>query len=137
VCWGSIHHPHRADLPLEAIVDLLLKVNAKGLSLEAANPRHDHDWEAWTRVKLLDGQVLIPGMIGHYTDFVEHPSLIAERFIKYANVVGRENVIGGTDCGVGTRVGHPTIGWAKFDALSEGARMASDRLWGGHDVRAR
>jgi 5-methyltetrahydropteroyltriglutamate--homocysteine methyltransferase len=76
-------------------------------------------------------------MIGHYTDFVEHPSLIAERFIKYANVVGRENVIGGTDCGVGTRVGHPTIGWAKFDALSEGARMASDRLSGGHDVRAR
>jgi 5-methyltetrahydropteroyltriglutamate--homocysteine methyltransferase len=131
VCWGSIHHPHRADIPLDAIVDLLVKVNAQGLSLEAANPRHDHDWEVWSRVRLPDGKVLIPGMIGHYTDFVEHPGLVADRYVKYANVVGRENVIGGTDCGIGTRVGHPKIGWAKFEALSEGARLASQRLWGG------
>jgi 5-methyltetrahydropteroyltriglutamate--homocysteine methyltransferase len=131
VCWGSIHHPHRADLPLEAIVDLLLRLNAQGLSLEAANPRHDHDWEVWSRVKLPDGKVLIPGMVGHYTDFVEHPGLVADRFIKYANVVGRENLIGGTDCGIGTRVGHPKIGWAKFEALSEGARTATDQVWGG------
>jgi 5-methyltetrahydropteroyltriglutamate--homocysteine methyltransferase len=131
VCWGSIHHPHGADIPLESIVDLLLKIDAQGLSLEAANPRHDHDWEVWSRAKLPDGKVLIPGMIGHYTDFVEHPGLVAERFMKYANVVGRENLIGGTDCGIGTRVGHPKIGWAKFQALSEGARTATDRIWGG------
>jgi len=130
VCWGSIHHPHRADIPLESIVDLLLKVNANGLSLEAANPRHDLDWEVWTRVKLPDGKVLIPGMIGHYTDFVEHPGLVADRFVKYANVVGRESVIGGTDCGIGTRVGHPEICWAKFAAMAEGARRATTALWG-------
>jgi 5-methyltetrahydropteroyltriglutamate--homocysteine methyltransferase len=136
VCWGSIHHPHRADIPLESIVDLLLKVNAQGLSLEAANPRHDHDWEVWTRVKLPDAKVLISGMIGHYTDFVEHPGLVADRFVKYANVVGRESVIGGTDCGIGTRVGHPKIGWAKFNALSEGARLATEQLWGGDHAHA-
>jgi 5-methyltetrahydropteroyltriglutamate--homocysteine methyltransferase len=131
VCWGSLHHPHRADIPLEGIVDLLLKLNAQGLSLESANPRHDHDWEVWSRVKLPEGKVLIPGMVGHYTDFVEHPGLVADRFIKYAEVVGRENLIGGTDCGIGTRVGHPKIGWAKFEALSQGARTATDRIWGG------
>jgi 5-methyltetrahydropteroyltriglutamate--homocysteine methyltransferase len=129
VCWGSIHHPHRADIPLEDIVDLLLKVNAQGLSLEAANPRHDHDWQVWTRVRLPDGKVLIPGVIGHYTDFVEHPGLVADRLVKYAGVVGKENVIGGTDCGIGTRVGHPNIGWAKFEAMAEGARIASRQVW--------
>jgi 5-methyltetrahydropteroyltriglutamate--homocysteine methyltransferase len=136
VCWGSIHHPHRADLPLESLVDLLLRVNAQGLSLEAANPRHDHDWAVWTHVKLPDGKVLIPGVIGHYTDFVEHPGLVADRFIRYGNVVGRDNVIGGADCGIGTRVGHPKIGWAKFEALSQGARLASERLWGGDHAHA-
>jgi 5-methyltetrahydropteroyltriglutamate--homocysteine methyltransferase len=136
VCWGSIHHPHRSDIPLESIVDLLLRVNAQGLSLEAANPRHDHDWEVWTRVKLPEDKVLIPGMVGHYTDFVEHPGLVADRFVKYASVVGRERVIGGTDCGLGTRVGHPRIGWAKFEALSEGARAATERVWGGDHTYA-
>src|ERR1700730_4397854 len=136
VCWGSIHHPHRADITLDSIVDLLLKVNAQGLSLEAANPRHDHDWEVWTSVRLPDAKVLICGMIGHYTHFFEHPGLVADRFVKYANVVGRESVIGGTDCGIGTRVGHPKIGWAKFHAVSEGARLATEELWGGDHAHA-
>jgi len=131
VCWGSIHHPHAADLPLEHIVDLLLKINAQSLSLEAANPRHAHDWDVWTRVKLPEDKVLIPGVIGHYTDFVEQPGLVAERLLRYANAVGRENVIAGTDCGIGTRVGHPSIGWAKFQAMADGARLASRQLWGG------
>jgi 5-methyltetrahydropteroyltriglutamate--homocysteine methyltransferase len=131
VCWGSIHHPHAADIPVEEILDLLLKINTEGLSLEAANPRHAHDWEVFLRTRLPDDKVLIPGVIGHYTDFVEHPGLVAERLVNYANVVGRERVIAGTDCGIGTRVGHPEIGWSKFQAMAEGARLATRSLWGG------
>ncbi|HWC28828.1 MAG TPA: cobalamin-independent methionine synthase II family protein [Dehalococcoidia bacterium] len=128
-CWGSVHHPHTADIPLENILDLILKVNVGGYSWEASNPRHDHEWQVWKDIRLPEGKVLIPGVIGHYTDWVEHPRLIAERIQKYASVVGRENVIAGVDCGLGTRVGSESILWAKLGALAEGARIASDALW--------
>ena len=129
-CWGSIHQPHTDDIPLEDVLDLILQVNVGAYSLEASNPRHDHEWQVWKRIKLPDGKILIPGVIGHFTDFVEHPRLVAERIVKYASVVGRENVIAGVDCGLGTRVGTESIQWAKFAALAEGARIASSELWG-------
>jgi 5-methyltetrahydropteroyltriglutamate--homocysteine methyltransferase len=128
-CWGSSHHPHSTDIPLENILDLILKVNVGAYSLEAANPRHDHDWHAWQKTKLPDGKLLIPGVIGHFTDFVEHPQLVADRLVRYANVVGKENVIAGVDCGLGTRVGTESIVWAKFASMAEGARLASAELW--------
>ena len=129
VCWGSYHGPHLFDIPLRDIVDLILKVNAEAYSIEASNPRHDHEWRVWEDVKLPDGKTLIPGVVGQSSDFVEHPELVAERLVKYARLVGRENVIAGTDCGLGTRVGHPKITWAKFQALAEGAQIASKQLW--------
>jgi 5-methyltetrahydropteroyltriglutamate--homocysteine methyltransferase len=125
VCWGSYHGPHKYDLPLKDFVDLLLNVRAQAYSIEASNPRHDHEWRVWETTKLPDGKILIPGVVGHASDFVEHPELVAERLTKYARLVGRENVIAGTDCGLGPRVGHPKIAWAKFEALVEGARLAS------------
>jgi 5-methyltetrahydropteroyltriglutamate--homocysteine methyltransferase len=128
-CWGSSHHPHSQDIPLREVVDILLKVNARGLSLEAANPQHDADWRVWQDVKLPDGKVLIPGVIGHFTDFIENPALVADRYLKYADVVGKENVYGGTDCGIGTRVGHPSLGWAKFRSMAEGASLATQQHW--------
>jgi 5-methyltetrahydropteroyltriglutamate--homocysteine methyltransferase len=128
-CWGSIHHPHTDDIPLEDVLDLILRVNVGAYSLEASNPRHDHEWQVWQRIKLPQGKILIPGVIGHFTDFVEHPRLVAERIIKYARVVGRENVIAGVDCGLGTRVGSESIQWAKLASLVEGARIASQELW--------
>jgi 5-methyltetrahydropteroyltriglutamate--homocysteine methyltransferase len=128
VCWGSYHGPHKYDIPLRDIVDLILKVRAEGYSIEASNPRHDHEWRVWEDVKLPAGKVLIPGVVGHASDFIEHPELVAERLIKYARLVGRENVIAGTDCGLGERVGHPTIVWAKFQALAEGAQLATKQL---------
>ncbi|HSX80269.1 MAG TPA: cobalamin-independent methionine synthase II family protein [Candidatus Saccharimonadia bacterium] len=130
MCWGSYHGPHKYDISLRDIVDLVLKVKAVGYSIEASNPRHEHEWRVWEDVKLPEGKVLIPGVVGHATDFIEHPELVAERLIKYANLVGREHVIAGTDCGLGTRVGHPKIAWAKFQALAEGAQLATKRLWG-------
>jgi len=130
VCWGSYHGPHKYDIPLKDIVDLILQVRAQGYSIEASNPRHDHEWRVWEDVKLPEGKVLIPGVVGHATDFIEHPELVAERLVKYAKLVGRENVIAGTDCGLGGRVGHPKIVWAKFEALAEGARLATQQLWG-------
>ena len=129
MCWGSYHGPHVYDIPLEDIVDLIMKVNAQAYSIEASNPRHDHEWKVWEKVDFPDGKILVPGVIGHSSDFVEHPELVAERLIKYANIVGRENVIAGTDCGLGTRVGHPEIAWPKFEAMAEGARIASQQLW--------
>ena len=129
-CWGSIHQPHTDDIPLEDVLDLVLRVNVGAYSLEASNPRHDHEWQVWKRIKLPDGKILIPGVIGHFTDFIEHPRLVAERIVKYAGVVGRENVIAGVDCGLGTRVGTESIQWAKLSALAEGARLASEELWG-------
>jgi 5-methyltetrahydropteroyltriglutamate--homocysteine methyltransferase len=130
MCWGSYHGPHKYDIPLRDIVDLILKVRAEGYSIEASNPCHDHEWRVWEDVTLPEGTVLIPGVVGHASDFIEHPELVAERLVKYARLVGRENVIAGTDCGLGPRVGHPKISWAKFQAMAEGARLATKQLWG-------
>ena len=129
MCWGSYHGPHKHDIPLRDLVDLILAVRAEGYSIEASNPRHDHEWRVWEDAKLPAGKILIPGVVGHASDFIEHPELVAERLVKYARLVGRENVIAGTDCGLGPRVGHPTISWAKFEALAEGARLATKHLW--------
>ena len=133
VCWGSWPGPHVSDVPLRDIVDLILKVRAGAYVIESANPRHEHEWQVWKNVKLPDGKVLIPGVISHATNVVEHPELIAERISRFANLIGRENVMAGTDCGFaqGTfyRRVHPTVMWAKFEALAEGARLASKQLW--------
>lgn len=133
VCFGSWHVPHVADAPLEAIVDLILKVRAGAYSIEAANVRHEHEWRVWETVKLPEGKILIPGVVSHHTITVEHPRLVADRIVRYARLVGRENVIAGTDCGFAQaehieRV-HPSIMWAKFESLVEGARLASKELW--------
>jgi 5-methyltetrahydropteroyltriglutamate--homocysteine methyltransferase len=130
MCWGSYHGPHKYDIPLSDIVDLVLKVRAQAYSIEASNPCHEHEWRVWEEVKLPEGKILIPGVTGHYSDFIEHPRAIADRLVRYAKLVGRENVIAGTDCGLGTRVGHPRIAWAKFQAMAEGARLATRELWG-------
>lgn len=127
ICWGSWHGPHTHDLPLEHIVDLLLRVKVGAYSVEAANPRHEHEWKVWRDTKLPEGKILIPGVISHATNVVEHPELVADRIVRFAELVGRENVIAGTDCGLGLRV-HPQIAWAKLEALSEGAALASRRL---------
>jgi methionine synthase II (cobalamin-independent) len=133
VCWGSWPGPHVSDVPLESIVDLILKVRAGAYVIESANPRHEHEWQVWKDVKLPPGRVLIPGVISHATNVVEHPELIAERTLRFANLLGRENVMIGTDCGFaqGTfyRRVHPSIMWAKLEALVEGARLASKQLW--------
>jgi 5-methyltetrahydropteroyltriglutamate--homocysteine methyltransferase len=130
VCWGSGHFPHKNDIPLRDILDLILQVNVAAYSFEASNPGHEWEWEVWQDMKLPDGTIVIPGVIGHFTDFIEHPGTVAQRILNYARVVGRENVIAGTDCGIGTRVGHASICWAKFRAMTEGARIASVQLWG-------
>jgi 5-methyltetrahydropteroyltriglutamate--homocysteine methyltransferase len=129
ICWGSWHGPHTHDIPLKNVVDLMLKVTAGAYSVEAANPRHEHEWKVWRDVKLPDGKILIPGVVSHASNVVEHPELVADRIVQYANLVGRENVIAGTDCGLGLRV-HPQIAWAKLKALSEGAALATKQLWG-------
>jgi len=129
-CWGSSHGPHKNDIPLRRIVDLILKVNAECISIEASNARHGHDWTVWQEVKLPEGRSLMPGVVGHSTDLIEDPELVAERLVRYAELVGRENVIAGTDCGLGQRVGHPELVWAKLAASAEGARLASQQLWG-------
>jgi 5-methyltetrahydropteroyltriglutamate--homocysteine methyltransferase len=128
VCWGSGHGPHKNDIPLEDIVDIILKVKAQVYSVEAANPRHDHEWRVWQSVRLPEGKSLMPGVVGHATDIIEHPRLVADRLVRYAGLVGKENVIAGTDCGVGSRVFNAEIAWAKFEALAEGARIASQEL---------
>lgn len=130
VCWGSYHGPHHDDIPLSDIADLIFSVTAGSYSIEASNPCHEHEWRVFEDIKLPDGATLVPGVVGHYSDFIEHPDLVAERLVRYANLVGRENVLAGTDCGLGTRVGHASICWAKLEALSEGARRASQQLWG-------
>ena len=127
ICWGSWHGPHTHDLPLRHIVDLLLRVKVGAYSVEAANPRHEHEWKVWVDTKLPDGKILIPGVISHATNVVEHPELVADRIVRFAELVGRENVIAGTDCGLGLRV-HPQIAWAKLEALSAGAALASRQL---------
>jgi 5-methyltetrahydropteroyltriglutamate--homocysteine methyltransferase len=129
VCWGSFHGPHADDIPLKDIVDLIFRVRAGSFSIEASNPAHAHEWRVFEEVKLPNGATLVPGVIGHCTDFIEHPDLVAERLVRYAKLVGRENVLAGTDCGLGTRVGHPTVCWAKFEAMAEGAKRATKILW--------
>ncbi len=129
ICWGSWHGPHVADLPLKDIVDVMLRVKAQAFSVEAGNVRHEHEVKLWGEVKLPAGRMLIPGVVSHSTNFVEHPELVCDRLVAYAKQVGRENVIAGTDCGLGGRV-HPQIAWAKLASLSEGARLATKALWG-------
>jgi 5-methyltetrahydropteroyltriglutamate--homocysteine methyltransferase len=133
VCWGSWPGPHTTDVPLHSIADILLKANVGAFLIEGANPRHEHEWEVWQSVKMPEGKILIPGVISHATNIVEHPVLVAQRILRYAEVLGRENIIAGTDCGFAQgpfhRRVHPTIMWAKLEALAEGARIASKHLW--------
>ncbi|MDE1971573.1 MAG: cobalamin-independent methionine synthase II family protein [Hyphomicrobiales bacterium] len=134
ICWGSFNTPHVTDVPLNDIVDLVLEVKAGAYCIEMANPRHEHEWRVWEKTKLPAGKMLIPGLISHATNVVEHPELVAQRLTRLAKLVGRENVMGGTDCGFAqtphVRRVHPSIMWAKLAALAEGARLASAELWG-------
>jgi 5-methyltetrahydropteroyltriglutamate--homocysteine methyltransferase len=129
LCWGSWKGPHSTDLPLQDVIDLILKVKASQYSVEAANPQHEHEWKVWRDVKLPEGKAVIPGVITHKTNVVEHPEVVADRILRYAEAVGRENVIAGTDCGLGGRI-HPQLAWAKLRALAAGAAQASRQLWG-------
>ncbi len=130
LCWGSWHGPHATDIPLADIVDLMLEVKAGVYSIEAANVRHEHEYHLWETVELPAGKKLAPGVVTHSTNLIEHPELVAERIVRFAERVGRENVIASTDCGFGSRI-HPELGWAKLEALVEGARLATQRLWPG------
>ncbi len=133
VCWGSWPGPHTSDVPLRDIVDLVLGMKVGAYVIEGANPRHEHEWRVWQNAKLPDGKVLIPGVISHATNVVEHPELVAERIVRLARLVGRENLVAGTDCGFAQgpfhRRVHPSIMWAKLDALVKGAKIASAELW--------
>ena len=133
VCWGNYEGPHHYDVPLADVIDLVFKAKPSAISFEAANPRHAHEWTLFERVKLPDGKVLIPGVIESKSNFIEHPELIAQRIARYANLVGRENVMAGSDCGYGTWVGQAAVDadvvWAKLAALAEGARIASRQFW--------
>jgi len=128
LCWGSWHGPHTHDLPLEHIIDLILEVKAQTYSFEAANVRHEHEWRVWQQATLPPGKMLMPGVVSHATNLVEHPQLVADRILRYTAIAGRENVVAGTDCGLGGRV-HADLAWAKLRALVEGARLASTSLW--------
>ncbi len=134
VCFGSWHVPHVADAPLEALIGFILQVNAGAYAIEAANPRHEWEWEVWERAGLPDGKILIPGVITHHTTTVEHPRLVAQRLERFARIAGPENVIGGADCGFAQTAAikrtHPEVMWAKFDSLVAGAQIASQRFWG-------
>jgi 5-methyltetrahydropteroyltriglutamate--homocysteine methyltransferase len=133
LCWGNYEGPHHRDVALADIIDIVLLAKPHAISLEAANPRHAHEWELFEKVKLPDDRVLIPGVIESKSNFIEHPELIAQRIARYANLVGRERVIAGSDCGYGTWVGQaavdPDVVWAKLAAMAEGARIASARFW--------
>jgi 5-methyltetrahydropteroyltriglutamate--homocysteine methyltransferase len=133
LCWGNYEGPHHCDVPLADILDIVFSARPTAVSLEAANPRHAHEWAVFETRKLPDGKVLIPGVIESKSNFIEHPEVIANRISNYARLVGRENVIAGSYCGYGTWVGQavvdPDIVWAKFASLTEGARIASDRFW--------
>jgi 5-methyltetrahydropteroyltriglutamate--homocysteine methyltransferase len=129
LCWGSWHGPHATDIPLVEIVDLMLAVNAGTYLVEAANVRHEHEYHLWETVQLPEGKKLAPGVVTHSTNLIEHPELVAERIVRFADRVGRENVIASADCGMGSRI-HPELGWAKLAALVDGAGLATERLWG-------
>jgi len=124
LCWGSWHGPHAYDLALDKLVDLMLRVRAQAYLIEAANARHEHEYAVWEHVKLPEGKILIPGMVSHATDGIEHPELVAQRIRRFVKLLGAENVIAGTDCGFGGRT-HPQIAWAKLKALSDGAARAT------------
>ena len=135
ICWGNYEGPHTHDLPVTKIIDIAFKARAQGFSIEAANPRHDHEWEDLKEIKIPDDKILIPGVINSTTNFVEHPRLVAQRIGRYAQVIDRDRLIAGVDCGFGTAVrAEPivtdSIVWAKLRALSDGAAIASKRLWG-------
>jgi 5-methyltetrahydropteroyltriglutamate--homocysteine methyltransferase len=133
LCWGNYEGPHHCDVPLADIIDLVFTARPDAISLEAANPRHAHEWALFERVKLPPGKVLIPGVIESKSNFIEHPELIAQRIGRYARLVGRENVIAGSDCGYGTWVGQaavdPDVVWAKLSVMAEGARIATREFW--------
>ena len=128
MCWGSWKGPHSTDLPLEQVVDLVLKVKASQYSVEAANPQHEHEWKVWKQAKLPEGKTVVPGVVTHKTNVLEHSEVVADRILRYAEAVGRENVIAGTDCGLGGRI-HPQLAWAKLRALADGAALATRQLW--------
>src|SRR5262245_12581608 len=133
VCWGNAERPHIYDIPLAAIVDIVLTARPSAISFEGANPRHEHEWQLWHEIALPDDKVLIPGVLDSTTNFVEHPELVAQRIIRFANVVGKQNVIADADCGFGSMAGHcavkPRVTWLKLEALVEEARLASERLY--------
>jgi 5-methyltetrahydropteroyltriglutamate--homocysteine methyltransferase len=128
LCWGSWHGPHVTDIPMADIVDVMLQIDVGGYSFEAGNVRHEHEWRVWEETTLPDGKVILPGVVSHATNVVEHPELVADRIERFARLVGRENVIASTDCGLGGRV-HHEIAWAKLEVLAEGAALATRRLW--------
>ncbi|MDR0360892.1 MAG: cobalamin-independent methionine synthase II family protein [bacterium] len=129
VCWGSWHGPHSGDIPMEVFAEFMLRVKAQAYLFEAANVRHEHEYHVWDSVSLPAGKILAPGVVSHATNVLEHPELVAERILRFAERVGRENVIASTDCGLGGRI-HPQLVWAKLRVMAEGARLASERLWG-------
>lgn len=134
LCWGNYEGPHHHDIPLAEILDIVLAAKPQAIQFEAANPRHAHEWEVWQQARIPDDKILIPGCLDSTTNFIEHPRLVAQRILRFAHIVGRERVMAGTDCGFGTFAGfgavHPDIAYAKLGALVEGARIASDELWG-------
>ncbi len=128
LCWGSWHGPHTTDIPMRDIVEVMLAINAQAYSFEAGNVRHEHEWKVWREVRLPDDKLMLPGVVSHATNVVEHPELVAERILRFADLVGRERVIASTDCGLGGRI-HPDIAWAKLETLAQGAALASRQLW--------
>ncbi len=128
LCWGSWHGPHTTDIPMRDIIDVMLAIDCGAYSFEAGNVRHEHEWSVWRDVRLPDDRLILPGVVSHATNVVEHPALVAERILRFADLVGKERVIASTDCGLGGRV-HADIAWAKLDALVQGAALASAQLW--------
>jgi 5-methyltetrahydropteroyltriglutamate--homocysteine methyltransferase len=135
LCWGNYEGPHHCDLALAEIIDIAFTARPATISFEAANPRHAHEWALFERVKLPEGKTIIPGVIESKSNFIEHPELVAQRIARYANLVGRDNVIAGSDCGFGTWVGQaavdPDVVWAKLSAMAERAKLATKQFWGG------
>ncbi len=127
-CWGSWHGPHTTDIPMRDIVNVMLAINVGACSFEAGNVRHEHEWTVWQDVEPPEGTILIPGVVSHATNVIEHPELVANRIARFAKLAGRENVIAGTDCGLGGRI-HPQLAWAKLQTLVQGAALATKGLW--------
>ena len=128
ICWGNYEGPHDHDIALDKVLGIVLKAKPQAISFEASNPRHEHEWVIWRDARLPDDKVLLPGVLDSSTNYVEHPELVAQRLVRFADIVGRERVIASTDCGLGGRI-HPQIAWAKLEALGQGAKLASQRLW--------